>query len=274
MFLVFSLITVKAETTINLQNQKELSYVLAKVGEETITVNDLIDFAKKSPTFYPFLQIPGGPDKLLKELILRKLLVLEGHALGIPQPHDVSDELYLLKVKRKLLPELPPLTEKELKNYYKTHLKEFSTPLMLRISQIKVLVKDDNEAEALSRLKKAQDELKKGAAFELVAKKYSEDPITSAKDGDVGFIKIDEVKDDDLRTTLEKLKVGQVSGIIRTGNAYSILKVTDRRDPIVDPYESVKELVKRNAERARKKAQVEELRNKLEKKWHVVYMSD
>ena len=246
--------------------------VLAKIGDSSITLGELVEFGKSSPTFYGFLQIPGGPDKLLREYVLEKLLLLEGKARKIPEPANHDKALYLLRIKKELLPDLPPLTEKEAKAYYQTHLEEFSTPLLLRLSQIKIYFTKKNHEEAKAKIERISKELEKGVSFEKLAQQYSEEPISAARGGDIGFVPVSSLSPEDVKKAILKLQIGQITPILKIGNSYTIVKLVDKREPIADPYDKVKGLVVEKAEQARQKERIEALRKQLERKWKVKYL--
>jgi peptidyl-prolyl cis-trans isomerase SurA len=70
--------------------------------------------------------------------------------------------------------------------------------------------------------------LRNGASFEDLAKKYSDDPGSASKGGDLGYferrqmvIPFDEAA--------FKLKVGEISDLVQTNYGYHIIKVTDRQ---------------------------------------------
>jgi len=262
-----------ARGVIQLNDPESQKIVLARIGDTPVTVKELVDFAKSSPTFYGFLQIPGGPDKLLKELVMEKLLLLEGKDMKIPEPAGGNESAYLLKVKKELLPPPPPINEKEARKYYETHLEEFSTPLLLHLSQVKVYFTEKTRKQAWNRIKKALYELEKGVPFEQVAEKYSEEPISRSRGGDIGFVPSTSLEPDEVREKILKLKKGQVSDILTIGNSFTIVKLKNRREPIADPFDRVKDLAFQKAQQAKQKEQLERLRQRLEKKWHVVYVN-
>jgi len=274
LLILFTLVPVQASKKfINLNDPNAMNMVLAKIGDEPITLKEVVEFGRSSPAYYGFLQIPNGPDKLLKELVFEKLLLLEGKERKIPAPANQNNSLYLIRIKKELLPELPPITEKEAQKYYTQHLDEFSTPLFLRLSQIKVYFTNENKKKARVKIEKAISELKRGIPFEKVAQKYSEEPISAARGGDVGFVPASSLTPEKAKAQILKLKKGQLSPILVIGNSLTIVKLTDKQEPITDPFERVKEIVFQKAEEARQKTRIEKLRQKLEKKWHVIYIT-
>lgn len=68
-------------------------------------------------------------------------------------------------------------------------------------------------------------ELKAGAKFEDLAAKYSVDPSSSKKGGDVGEFKRGELMQE-FDSTVLKLKIGETSGAVRSGLGYHVIKRT------------------------------------------------
>lgn len=84
----------------------------------------------------------------------------------------------------------------------------------MRASQI--LVKTQSEADAALR------ELKAGVEFGVLARKHSISP-EGKTGGDLGFFKAGEVMPE-IEKTVQSLKVGQVSGAVKTSRGYHIIK--------------------------------------------------
>ncbi|MGC9021735.1 MAG: peptidylprolyl isomerase, partial [Dissulfurimicrobium sp.] len=209
------------------------------------------------------------------ELIWRKLLLLEGRDAGIIKPGEEKegdDELLVLRVLKKLLPPFKPLTTEELHSFYERHKALFSTPLMLRISQIKVEIKDKGEAAALAKINEAKRAIDEGTPFDKVAKKYSEDGFSRDRGGDLGFIPMEKIESSKIEKTLESLPLNRPSGVLKNGDAFVIYMVTEREEPIADPYGKIIETVQQKADEWRRSKAMAELRKRLEKKWGVEYL--
>ena len=264
----------RAADILNINSIEVQEKVLAQVGNQSIRLKDLVNFAKRSANFLPYLQVPGGPEKILEEMIWRKLFVLEGRDLDIPEPteEEGGEELYVLRVKNRLLPDFPPLTEEEIHLFYKEHPEEFSTPLMLRVSQVKVFIRNGNEAQARKQIEDALVALDSGRPFEEIAVEYSEDTFSKERGGDLGFIPMEKIDPPELEQTLRALAVGRISDIVRVGQAFAIYKITDRRNPVLDPYDQVSDLARKKAGQHRTKEALDVLRKELEAKWGVTYL--
>lgn len=254
---------------------------VVKIHGETITVHDIAKFAKTSPNFNSMIQFPGGPPRVLDELIWRKLLFLEGLDTGIIKPGEekkTPDELLVRRVLKKLLPEFKPLTDEECRSFYETHKSMFSTPLMLRVSQIKVDIKDggdkkENEKAALDRVNSAKKALDQGASFGDVVKKYSQDKFSIDRGGDLGFIPMEKIASSKIEKLLESLPLNRPSEVVKNGQAFVIYMVTAREEPVADPYDKVADMVKKKADEERVLLAMKKIRKGLEKKWGVEYLN-
>src|SRR5699024_8647918 len=103
------------------------------------------------------------------------------------------------------------ITEKELKAANKPEI---------RASHI--LVSDEKTAKDIkSRLAKGED-------FATLAKKYSTDPGSKDKGGDLGYFGVGKMIAE-FEDAAYKLNVGQISDIVQTTNGYHIIKLTDKK---------------------------------------------
>ena len=85
-----------------------------------------------------------------------------------------------------------PVTDDELKALYQQNIQQYQVPNRVHAEHILFMTVGKTDAEVAEIKKKAEDVLaqakKKGANFEDLAKKYSEDPGSKAKGGDLGWI--------------------------------------------------------------------------------------
>jgi parvulin-like peptidyl-prolyl isomerase len=140
----------------------------------------------------------------------------------------------------------PKAEEKDLREFYQKNPVRYRTNEAYRASHILfVIPKGALPDEIRDIRKKAQNVLEKikgGADFGEMALLYSQD--ASAKNrGDLGYFKKGE-----LFPTFEKealrLKVGEVSGLLRTEFGFHIIKLLDRKGIEPLPFEEVKDKVK------------------------------
>jgi len=137
------------------------------------------------------------------------------------------------------------VTDEEAEAYFLQHKEQFHQSEQVEARHILVRVnnfenKEENE-KALSKINKAIDEIKKGAAFEKVAEKYSED--TSAKNGGyLGFFKRGEMVKE-FEEAAFRLEPGQVSDIVKSPFGYHIIKVEKKLEEKDLSFDEVKERI-------------------------------
>jgi len=122
------------------------------------------------------------------------------------------------------------IPQAELETTYNQHLDSFKVPERAQISQILFKTMGKTDAEMAEIRKKAADvdaQAKKGAKFEDLAKKYSEDPGTKDKGGDTGWIGRGQAMPE-LEKAAFSVPKGEVSDVISTQIGIYIIKVTDK----------------------------------------------
>jgi peptidyl-prolyl cis-trans isomerase SurA len=139
----------------------------------------------------------------------------------------------------------PKVDEKVLRAFYETHSAQYLTLESYHPAHILFAVPKNATPEQVleirMRCQKVLDRIKNGENFGEMALLYSQDP-SSREGGDLGVFKKGE-----LLPPLEKaalaLKVGQVSGVVRTEFGFHIIKLIDRKGGYPLPFEDVKEKI-------------------------------
>ena len=139
----------------------------------------------------------------------------------------------------------------------------------IRVSHIFISAKSNqahrNPDSSYALIKKIKAKLDKGASFEDLVKKYSDDARSKAKKGDLGFIQRRRMpKEFDFAAF--NLKVGEISNIVKTKYGYHIIKVT-----AVKPYpsfESQKENLRKMYRKTRYDRDYRRLKEKLAKEYN------
>lgn len=136
----------------------------------------------------------------------------------------------------------------ELRSYYEKHKDELKQEERVRLEEILVAPKVENEGAeaspaALQDAKKKADEIlaaiRGGLNFETIAKEHSDGP-TAADGGDLGYFKRGMLAKQ-LEDLTFSMKKGEVSEVIRTKQGYVILKVTDHQEAGVPPLKDVED---------------------------------
>ncbi len=135
--------------------------------------------------------------------------------------------------------------EKELLDFYQKHVDRYQTRLTYRPGHILFIVPKEATPEEVSETRRkcqqVLEKIRKGGDFGEMAILYSQD--ASSKDrGDLGYFKQGELLPDFEREAT-RLKVGEVSGIVRTQFGFHIIKLLDRKGGGPAPFEEVKEKV-------------------------------
>jgi peptidyl-prolyl cis-trans isomerase D len=121
-------------------------------------------------------------------------------------------------------------SDDELRAYYNAHIDEYKVENRVHVEHILFKTVGKTDAEVAEIRQKAQDALnqaKKGANFEDLAKKYSEDDGTKSKGGDLGWI-VDGQTVPEFQQAAFTIPKGSISDLVKTEYGFHIIKVLDR----------------------------------------------
>ena len=211
--------------------------VLAKVGGEIITVNDFNERISNLPVRYQEV-VKKRKHDFLQEIIKDRLLYQEALREGLDKDAEVLKVMEEAKIKiliSRLLndrvDEQCEVTADAIANEYKQNREEYLRPEIMRVSHI--LVPTREEALGIA------DELEGGIAFSELARARSIDP-TAQRGGDIGYFPKGQLMPE-FENACATLKVGEISGPVKTKLGYHIIKLTDRKEPDVKPINEVTE---------------------------------
>jgi peptidyl-prolyl cis-trans isomerase D len=134
------------------------------------------------------------------------------------------------------------VSDEELKAAYQQNSQQYMVPNRVHVQHILFFTKGKTDAEVAEIRKKAEDVLKqakKGAKFEDLAKKYSEDPGSKDKGGDLGFI-VQGQTVKEFEQTAFSLPPGSVSDLVQTVYGFHILKVLEKETAHTQSFDEVK----------------------------------
>ena len=138
------------------------------------------------------------------------------------------------------------ISDDELKLQYQQNIQQFQLSNRVHVQHILLMTVGKTDAEAEEIRQKAQDVLKqakKGAKFEDLAKKYSEDPGTKDKGGDLGWITQGQTVPEFEKTAFG-LEKDKISDLVKTQYGFHIIKVLDKETAHTKPFEEVKDSIK------------------------------
>ena len=141
------------------------------------------------------------------------------------------------------------VTDDKVKSFYDKNKDTFIKPETFKISHIYVSIPapGDGEADSPEDRAKAKEildwvknearkkidwaslSLKSGKPFTSVAKEFSEDPKTSEKGGDLGFLMKNQTLPE-VSSAMVKLKVGEISSVIESSLGFHIIQLTEKKE--------------------------------------------
>jgi len=211
-------------TVQTLEKLIEQKLLLAKAEEDTLTVDDgMLDQKVDERMNYLVSQVGseeqlekvfGSPLKKIKrdsrKQIKEQLLVEQARA----------SEFRSMKISRR-----------EVDSFYSTY--KDSLPALketVDISHILKLIKPSAEAEqsALDKTTAVMEELKNGGDFSELADKYSDDPASARRGGDLGLINRGDFVPE-FETAAYQLNDGELSDIVQTQFGFHIIQMIERR---------------------------------------------
>ncbi len=133
------------------------------------------------------------------------------------------------------------VSDAEVKTWYDSHKDRYEVPEERRASHILILAKPDADKEkSKAKAEEVLAELQKSPAkFAELAKKYSEDPGSAEKGGDLGFFGRGMMVKP-FEEEVFKQKEGDISGLVESEFGYHIIKLTGIKVSTVRPIEEVK----------------------------------
>src|SRR6201998_3866207 len=141
------------------------------------------------------------------------------------------------------------VSDDELKVLYQQNIQQYQVPNRVHAEHILLTTVGKTDAEVAEIKKKADDILaqakKKGANFEDLAKKYSEDPGSKTKGGDLGWL-VQGQTVPEFEKAAFSLPKGEVSDLIRTQYGFHIIKVLDKETAHTKTFDEVKDTLRPN----------------------------
>jgi peptidyl-prolyl cis-trans isomerase D len=138
------------------------------------------------------------------------------------------------------------VSDDQLNVQYQHNIQQYQVPNRVHVEHILLMTVGKTDAEVDEIKKKAEDVLEQarsGAKFEDLAKKYTEDPGTKDKGGDLGWL-VQGQTVPEFEKAAFSLPKGQISDLVRTQYGFHIIKVLDKETAHTKPFEEVKETLR------------------------------
>lgn len=202
--------------------------VVAKVGKKEITMSD---FKTKYEEVRKQTINPPEPDVFLEDLIRYEIGVQEAEAKGLRNDpiviERINQELYKALIEKAIGDKVAAIkvTENEMKKFYKSNPDYHIAHILI---EFKPSATEKEKALAKKRANEIYSEVKASKRpFEELVKLYSDDSLSKENGGDIGFqSKVTLVPP--IYETVQKMKPGQIKGLIETRYGFHILKLIER----------------------------------------------
>ncbi len=202
----------------------EQKILLNKAQEDTITVDEAMVDQRLEERMNYMIERAGSEDEL--EKIFGKSM----SSLRRDARERIREQMLVEQVRAAKFQDVK-VSRREVEQFYDAY--KDSLPKReetVEISHILMTVEasEDAQTEAFQKIKTVQEKLENGADFAELAKKYSEDPASAQRGGDLGMTsRGDFVKE--FEAAAFELEEGEVSDIVRTQFGYHIIKMIERR---------------------------------------------
>jgi peptidyl-prolyl cis-trans isomerase C len=219
----------------------EKENILAEVGSYKLTLEEFEDQVQSLP---PQLQMALLRNPKLKEQFLDRwvditLIAQEARDKKLDQDpeiqakiEDIMNAVLAQEFLRREIEGKVKITDDEIETYYKGHKEEFTNPESVKARHILLRVPEgaDEKAwkEAESKAKDVKKKLENGEDFAELAKKYSDDPGSKTKGGDLGFFTKGRMVPE-FESAAFSLKPGELSGPVKTNFGYHIIEVKEKK---------------------------------------------
>lgn len=238
--------------------------VVATVNGQPIRLSELEVAQQSLPQQYRNMPLQAVFPALLDRIIDSKLVVQEGKKSKVTEDPAFKKRMAFVEdqvlqdfwIQREIARQV---TADKLQKRYEERLKQM--PSEEEVHARHILVSTEDEAKALIA------EIKKGTAFDKLAKEKSTDKASGAEGGDLGwFKKSDMVKE--FADAAFNLKKGELTETpVKTQFGYHVIKVEDRRKAPPPAFEEMADQLREEMAREAVTAQLDQLRSgaKIEK---------
>ncbi len=257
--------------------------VVARIGDTEILKSDFerwMSFGSEQ-TRATMEKDPKRQAAMLRQIVTSKVIADEVRKKGFAQRPDIRENMELLtdnfltiEYFDKVVAKKVKATDEGIREYYEENKNKFRDPARIRARHILVKV---NRTAQEEELKQARDKtenilsrVKSGEDFAKLASEYSDDPGSKSKGGDLGFFSRGRMAPEFERAAFS-LNPGDISDIVQTNFGFHIIKVAEKKEPSIKPYEAVKEQLRKKVEIDMKKKAVDDYVERIVKEKNISF---
>ena len=233
--------------------------IIATVNGVPVRLSELEVAQQSLPPQYRNMPLQAVFPALLDRIVDSKLVVQEGKKSKVTE--DPAYKKRLAFVEEQVLQDFwiqreiaRKVTADKLRQRYEERLK--SLPSEEEVHARHILVATEDEAKALIA------EIKKGAAFDKLAKDKSTDKASGAEGGDLGWFKKSDMVKEFADAAFDLKKGALTEAPIKTQFGYHVIQVEDRRKAPPPAYEELAEQLREEMAREAVTAELDLLRSR------------
>jgi peptidyl-prolyl cis-trans isomerase D len=147
------------------------------------------------------------------------------------------------------------VTPTEVQSYYNGNITQYQTPEQVRASHILLNTAGKDEAAVRKQAEDILQQVKAGADFAELAKKYSEDEGSKPNGGDLDYFSRGRMVPE-FEAAAFAIEVGQVSDIVKSQFGFHIIKVTDKKPAVTRSLDEVRPQIEEQLKRQRADQQI------------------
>jgi len=220
--------------------------VYRQVLDRIVGFHLLVQEAKARKVIAPPWEVDGQLEQIRKQFPSEDAFKQMLQARGVTLEKLCADAAQTIAVNLMLKNELEPkvvVSDADARSFYDQNRPRFRQEESVHASHILIRVPEQADAAARAKAKTQADDLlaqvKKGAEFGDLAKKFSQDPGSAQNGGDLGFFSKGQMVPA-FEAAAFSLKPGETSGVVETPVGYHIIRVSETKAGRDLGYEEVK----------------------------------
>jgi len=214
--------------------------VVAEVNGKKYTAAELDQLIAILPQQYQ--QTARSQPQMLTQVFLMQRLADDAAKAGLDKRSPYREQLEMSRMQMLSTAELSdisnsmPVSEEEQEKYYKDNPDKFKE-VKVRVIYVAFNPTPDKpapggkklptEAEAKAKIDDLAKQIQGGADFGKLAREYSDDQASAAKDGDFGLMKQDSGYPQPIKTAVFALKQGEMSAPIKQPNGFYLIRAEE-----------------------------------------------
>jgi peptidyl-prolyl cis-trans isomerase C len=252
--------------------------VLAQVGSHKLTIEK---FEKQIESLPPQLQMALIRNPMLKEQFLDRwinitLIAQEAKEKKLDEDPEIQTKIENIinailaqEFLQREMEDKINISDDEIETYYKENKDRFTDPESVKARHILVKVSEGADekswTEAKSKAENIKKELESGKDFAELAKKYSDDPGSKNKGGDLGFFPKGRMVPE-FESVAFSLKPNELSDPVKTNFGYHIIQMQEKKaastKTLSEAQSEIRQTLQEEKQRLLQDALIEKLKSK------------